>query len=282
MIVTLVGLDFAGKTSIRIYLEKLNTELAMRTETSMRVEELRKKKVIFYVIPGQEVLRTIEEIYERLFPITDVIVFVVDAADRNKFNEAKEYFKFVLKMKKKYAKPQCRLLVLAHKQDKDAASPGLIADILGVDRDLVIGTSIKIPITMFRFLMKLHDVKVDEFELIATYLKDKCDADAVLIIDDDLFTYAMVFDKKFSELVTKVTENMINLLKAFPDAKLVTIQGLNKTCVLSEIFNENRIYVIVINARESLRSTVDHMIDAMKMIKREYIRVLEKFYGKKG
>ena len=94
--------------------------------------------------------------------------------------------------------------------------------------------------------------------------------------------FKMVFDKKFSELVTKVTENMINLLKAFPDAKLVTIQGLNKTCVLSEIFNENRIYVIVINARESLRSTVDHMIDAMKMIKREYIRVLEKFYGKKG
>ena len=75
-------IGLCGKSSIRIYLENFDVEKALNTMTSREIEELKRGKLNIFIIPGQKLFRYEEKFYRRLFPITDVIVFVIDSADK--------------------------------------------------------------------------------------------------------------------------------------------------------------------------------------------------------
>ena len=121
-IVTLCGLEEAGKTSIKIYLENIDRDQVKTPyRASENVEVYREHYLTVYVIPGQESFRYSEFLYEKCFQPSDRIGFVVDASDRDKFGEAKKYWEYVKKMIEKYAVKKVEVILVAHKQDKEGA-----------------------------------------------------------------------------------------------------------------------------------------------------------------
>jgi len=271
MIVTLVGLDYAGKSSIRIYLESFDVEKAMDTETSNSIEELRGSKVVYYVIPGQELLRYEEKFYERLFPITDVIVFVVDAADKEKFGEVREFFKFIQEMIKKYAKEECRLIVLAHKQDlPNAAKAKEVAELLGISEKHVLETSIKYPGSMYELLMRIHGIPTTEFDAIAYQIMQDTNAESVTIADKDLFPYTSIGNK--DDAMTKLV-GFLRLTRDIGDFDFIICEKESKrTCCIKDYIDGEEIFIVIINARANFDVMMSSVKAALSKIREEYKR----------
>ena len=119
--VILCGLDEAGKTSIKVYLENIDRGEALKPYiASTEVEGFRRHYLSIYVIPGQERFRQIEFFYEQYFPLADRIALVVDASDRGRFPEVKEYWAYLRAMIDKYGRSR-EVILVAHKQDKSGA-----------------------------------------------------------------------------------------------------------------------------------------------------------------
>jgi len=95
MTIAFVGLDRAGKSSIKVYLESLSLNSAMNTRISNGVETYLVRNFRIDVFPGQEKLRYEETLYERLFPFVSKVVLVVDSVDRKRFPEVRKFWKFV-------------------------------------------------------------------------------------------------------------------------------------------------------------------------------------------
>ena len=141
--VVFVGLHLAGKSSIKIFLESFDVNKALNTKASTKVEELRRRTLNLFIIPGQKMWRYDERLYKLFLPKAHKICFVVDAADHEKFDEVRRYYDFLMKMVKKYACETVELIVLAHKQDlPNAVSGKKIAELLGVNENMVLETSI--------------------------------------------------------------------------------------------------------------------------------------------
>lgn len=121
-----LGLDHAGKTTIvkRITSGEFN-DSTFRT-LGMNVDEFSSGTVRFisWDIGGQEAFR--ESLWESYMAGSMGIVYVVDSADRERFEEAsKELWKYVLDNPKV---DQIPILVLANKQDLEkSASAGEVA-----------------------------------------------------------------------------------------------------------------------------------------------------------
>ena len=131
--VVMIGLDGAGKTTA---LYRLKFDQYMNTVPTVgfnceRVKgTLGKSKGLTFLIwdvGGQEKIRPLWRSYTRC---TDGIIFVVDSADEDKFDEAKVELWRTMKYQDNSSIP---LLVLANKQDlQDACSAEHIEDALGL------------------------------------------------------------------------------------------------------------------------------------------------------
>ena len=271
MIVTLVGLENAGKTSIKVFIQTLSLEKALNTKTSTKIEELRKKKVKFYIIPGQRVFRFDEKYYKTLFPISDVVVFVVDAADKSRFEKAQEYFEFVKEMMKKYGKEGQKLLILAHKQDLENAVPGKeIAKLLGVSEKYVLETSIFDPTSILHLILRLHGEKVTVFEAIAMKLLQDTKADTVAIADKNGFPYAVFGNEEIAMSYIAATSKTFMEIGSF--SMNIIIKEKNKTICMMDSVEDDFIFLIVINARENIRKVSECMKSALVKIKEAYVK----------
>jgi len=214
--VLMVGLDYAGKTSIRQYLQTFDVNRALRTETSTSIETFRKSALNIYVVPGQELLRYEERIYEILLPITQKVCFVVDSADVSRFDKVKKYFEFIRRMMSKYASSDCELIVLAHKQDlPNAVDKRKIAELLDVDETYVLATSIMDPISMSQLCLKLIGMNIEVLIPFSRVMKEK-EVKAVFFSDKEI-PYILLGDvslgviklKEAMDLVKKIQSNMI-------------------------------------------------------------------------
>ncbi|CAK9118537.1 unnamed protein product [Durusdinium trenchii] len=114
----MVGLDAAGKTTI-LYRLRL-AEAATTVPTigfNMETVEYRNIKFDIWDVGGQDQIR---KLWRHYFKGTDGLIYVVDSADRERINDAKEELE---KMLKEVQLQDATLLVLANKQDLKDAMP---------------------------------------------------------------------------------------------------------------------------------------------------------------
>lgn len=101
--IIIAGLDNAGKTSILTALNKkydFHKDIVSLTPT-IRVEyhatEFLKKKVIFWDLGGQKQYRALyEEKQDLYFADTDLLVYIIDIQDKERYNTSLEYLDMIL------------------------------------------------------------------------------------------------------------------------------------------------------------------------------------------
>jgi len=269
-----VGLDRAGKTSIKLFLQYLDNERASKTTASTGVERLSRAGLTISIIPGQEVYRLNEDFYRILFPSADYIVFVVDAARPDRFPEAKEYFAFVRKMRSKYAIKKPKIILLAHKQDVEGALSGeeVKNAIVGSrSKILVLETSIHDTLSMFVLLRCLYDsLKGNYIDFITQALQDRLHADAVAIYDSQSLPISIAGKK---DLVERIYEQYFDVIFRDPNFKfgLFSVNG-TKLAARTEKVNGCSLTILVANFNTSVEETLGVLKDAAQNYVREFMK----------
>jgi len=115
--ILMLGLDAAGKTTC-LYKLKLGEHINTIPTIGFNVEQLEYKNINFQVwdVGGQDKIRRLWRYY---YSGTEGLIFVVDSADPERFDEAKKELQYLL------TQPElqnCAVLILANKQDVASAS----------------------------------------------------------------------------------------------------------------------------------------------------------------
>jgi small GTP-binding protein len=115
--VLIVGLDFAGKTTIlyRLQLNQLVTQIAPTIAFNLETVEVGNLKLQIWDLGGQHQLRPYWRLY---FKETAGVVFVVDSADRKRIGLCKQELAPLLSEEELVGVP---LIVFANKQDLPGA-----------------------------------------------------------------------------------------------------------------------------------------------------------------
>ncbi|MEX0569499.1 MAG: ADP-ribosylation factor-like protein [Candidatus Njordarchaeota archaeon] len=193
--IILCGLDEAGKTSIKVYLENIDKEQATRPYiASTEVETYREHYLSVYVIPGQERFRYTEIFYQQYFSVADRIGLVVDASDHSRFKEVKEYWTYLKEMIKKYASKEIEVILIAHKQDKkeavrveEIATKILSKDDIKKYKIRMLNTSVLDIFSMYELLRAFYgDLKKVGLDAIVEVLCSNTKAGAAFLIDGQM------------------------------------------------------------------------------------------------
>lgn len=127
--ILMLGLDAAGKTTI-LYKLKLNETVSSIPTIGFNVETVSPvKNVTFTVwdVGGQDKIRPL---WKHYFHNTEGLVYVVDSADRERINEAKDELFWILDSDEMRGVP---VVVLANKQDlPNSTEPSDLAQKLGL------------------------------------------------------------------------------------------------------------------------------------------------------
>ncbi|CAH2319209.1 ADP-ribosylation factor-like [Pelobates cultripes] len=127
--IIMLGLDAAGKTTV-LYKLKFNETVSTIPTIGFNVETVEPiRNVSFTVwdVGGQEKIRAL---WKHYFQNTDGLVFVVDSADWERFDEAKSELEAILEHDEMRGVP---FLVMANKQDLPGARrPSDVAEALGL------------------------------------------------------------------------------------------------------------------------------------------------------
>ncbi|MEM2833356.1 MAG: ADP-ribosylation factor-like protein [Candidatus Korarchaeota archaeon] len=282
MIIAFVGLDQAGKSSIKVYLESLSTKNALNTSMSNGVESYLRGNMRIDVFPGQEKLRYMELLYERFFPYIDKLALIVDASARDRFDEVKRYWKFLKNMLEKYAEKEIQVILVAHKQDLSGAVSSdelckIIFDADDIERYNVIhlNTSIFDPISMSLLLRALHGT-IGLLESITEMLRVESRAQIVAIFDGHLLPIAISGTSPRSELFEKVHELVTSVEKFGYLKAFVAIFEGEKVLAISRREGNERVIICIINFEETLERVIELSNNAIS----HYINELRKrFWG---
>ncbi len=117
--ILMLGLDSAGKTTI-LYKLKLNETVSSIPTIGFNVETVSPvKNVTFTVwdVGGQDKIRPL---WKHYFHNTEGLVYVVDSADKERYNEAKDELFWILDSDEMKGVP---VVILANKQDLPNACP---------------------------------------------------------------------------------------------------------------------------------------------------------------
>ena len=283
MTIAFVGLDRAGKSSIKVYLESLSLNSAMNTKISNGVETYLVRNFRIDVFPGQEKLRYEETLYERLFPFVSKVVLVVDSVDRKRFPEVRKFWKFVKDMIDKYAKKEVHIVVVAHKQDLEGATTcdELKKTILDSEdikkyRITCVETSIFDPISMSLLLRVLHGAQGVGIEDIVDVLRKESKSKIAMIFDGHLLPIAISGTKPSSEIFSRVHELVVSLEKYGYVKAFVGIFENEKVFVLSKKQNEERVIFCLVDFEENLEKITSLCDNAM----RNYMSEMRKRFWK--
>ncbi|XP_073428731.1 LOW QUALITY PROTEIN: uncharacterized protein [Dendrobates tinctorius] len=127
--ILLLGLDAAGKTTI-LYKLKLNETVTTIPTVGFNVETvepIRNVKFTVWDVGGQDKIRTLWKYY---YQNTDGLIFVVDSADPERFEEARAELIAILETDEMRGVP---FVVMANKQDLPRAKqPGEMCEELGL------------------------------------------------------------------------------------------------------------------------------------------------------
>ncbi|KAI1714505.1 ADP-ribosylation factor family domain-containing protein [Ditylenchus destructor] len=130
MRILMLGLDAAGKTSI-LYRLKLGQSIKSIPTVGFNVETVTYKNIKFNVwdVGGQDKIRPL---WRHYYTGTQALIFVLDAADRARIDEARQELHRIINDREM---KDAIILVFANKQDlPDAMKPNEIQDKLGLMR----------------------------------------------------------------------------------------------------------------------------------------------------
>ena len=189
-----VGLDRAGKSSIKVYLETLNIEIAKNTKMSNGIEVYQRGGLKIEVFPGQRRLRYNEKLYQVYFGVARKIVFVVDSADHERFDEVRRYWDYVMRMVRKYC-GDVEIVFVAHKRDLEGSIPAReLYGRLGLDSGGVpvkfVDTTIYDPWSIAGLLKVIHGGDAIRVDDIVETLRRLCDAELAFIYDGHILPLA--------------------------------------------------------------------------------------------
>ena len=132
--IVMLGLDAAGKTTI-LYKLKLKDHLKTSSivpTIGFNVETINPRRGMSFVVwdaGGQDKIRCL---WKHYFKGCDVLLFVIDSADKERFEEAREELWAILENESMKGVP---LIVIANKQDlPEAPPPAAVIDILELSR----------------------------------------------------------------------------------------------------------------------------------------------------
>uniref|UniRef100_A0AC35U4I1 ADP-ribosylation factor 6 n=1 Tax=Rhabditophanes sp. KR3021 TaxID=114890 RepID=A0AC35U4I1_9BILA len=130
MRILMLGLDAAGKTTI-LYKLKLGQSVTTIPTVGFNVETVTYRNIKFNVwdVGGQDKIRPL---WRHYYAGTHGLVFVVDASDRDRIDEARQELHRIINDREM---KDAVILVFANKQDNpDAMRPNEIQDKLGLNR----------------------------------------------------------------------------------------------------------------------------------------------------
>jgi len=128
--IVILGLQNAGKTTI-LYRLSLGQLVSTQPTIGSNVEEISHNNVKFQAwdLGGQETMRSVWDVY---YINTDAIIYVIDSADVDCYEESKVEF---LKLMQHEELKSSTILIYANKQDLDSAKPiSDIVTIYGLDK----------------------------------------------------------------------------------------------------------------------------------------------------
>ena len=118
--------------------------------------------------------------------------------------------------------------------------------------------------------MALHGIPQQPFLAIAVELKKETQAETVVLADGDAFTYTVVGDE---EDAMRHLTTLFRLMNTLGDNDAIYMfKGNSKTVLIRDVVNDDEIFFIVINAKESTKKITEAMRKALKAAKEEYIK----------
>ena len=280
--ILIVGLGGVGKTSIGLLLKTMNREIAEKTTPSISVEKYDRnfagKKVNLFVTPGQK--KFLFSLFKRfskksilieLLERADVIIYVVDSSDYNRFPEMFEYFKMLVEkitdITSRYGIKK-KLILLAHKQDlPNALSEKAVEEYFvkplkpifkkyGINVE-TFGTTIYKPITLLRVLYSVMTEEMRDYKFIVRRLGINFSAEAVFLGDSEGIIIANYGDHELSWnfllffiKLRKIMQEMPVYIKTVinPDKQIeILFYSLNKTLLIVNIpISDNDDYSIIL------------------------------------
>lgn len=135
--ILILGVDKAGKTNV---LERLKTiysnvigldpgKILPTVGLNVGRVEAHNTSLVFWDLGGQVGLRSI---WEKYYEESHAVIYVVDSANKGRFDESKSAMEKVLGSRELYGAP---LLILANKQDlEEAETPQSVAEHFGIGR----------------------------------------------------------------------------------------------------------------------------------------------------
>ena len=269
-----LGLDNAGKTSIKLFLQHLDREKALRTKASTSIERMSRAGLNIAVIPGQRVYREDEKFYRILFPSADHVVLVVDSSRPDRFDEAREYYKFVRKMIRKYSLKKPKITILAHKQDIKNSLPGdeIKKSVAGArSKVLVLETSIHDLTSMIILLKRLYgDLRGNDIDFITQALQERLLANGIAIYDSQKLPLSVSGDK---DLLDSIYNKYFNALLRDNDLHfgIIYTDG-TRIAMAQEKSDGYSILVLAVNFNSGVEETIEIIREAAKCYAREFVK----------
>ena len=123
--IVILGLQNAGKTTI-LYRLSLGQLVSTQPTIGANVEEISHNNVKFQAwdLGGQETMRSVWDVY---YINTDAIIYVIDSADLDCYEDSKIEF---MKLLQNEELKSTTILIFANKQDMDSAKP--VADLVSI------------------------------------------------------------------------------------------------------------------------------------------------------
>jgi len=273
MLIIFVGLDRAGKSSIKIYLETLDVEKAKNTKMSNGLEVYKVGDTFkIEVFPGQEKLRYNEKLYQVFFPPADKIFFIFDAADKKRFNEVTKYFRYIEEMINKYCNKKIEVILVAHKQDIEGAIKAKTffekhIKTTTINKISFLDTSIYDPFSLSNLLKKIHGTKIDN---IVEALRRLCRAELAFLYDGHILPISYSPAKPNNNIITHINQILIAFEKI---DKIEAFAGYFKTKNIAAIAiyeKDSRIIIGVYGFKLSLRDTLNYCKQAGQKYISEY------------
>jgi len=242
--IIIAGLDNAGKTSILTALDKKYNfqkdiiSIAPTIRVEYQATEFLKNRVVFWDMGGQEKYRKIyQEKQDLYFSDTDLLVYVLDIQDPERFETSLAYLDMILKNFKKH-KMDVPLIISFHKFDPEFIGNEQMVEQIEVLR---------------KHILKLYPSFRILFQQTSIY-------DIISIIQ--LISYGLsVFDEKFFDL----SELLEKYLKEFDSESLILFD--KNGIIISEYYREiiePEIYV------ELIESIKEHLFLLKRMQDESY------------
>ncbi len=269
-----LGLDNAGKTSIKLFLQYLDRNRALKTKTSTSIESLSRAGLNIAVVPGQKIYREDEKFYKILFPSADHIILVVDASRPDRFEEAKEYYRYVRKMIKRYALKKPKVAILAHKQDiKNSVSGEEVKKAVAGARSrvMVLETSVHDMTSMIILLRYLYgNLKGNDIDFITQALQDRLSARGIAIYDSQKLPLSITGDK---ELIEKIYNKYFDTLLRDEDLNygIISTNG-TKMAIAMEKSENFSILILVANFEARIEETISIIREAAQSYAKEFAK----------